>query len=116
MPVNVRRFIYSMLALLGLVMMVPLSINTTRMQAALEEVDPMTMTLDPELSAWFGGLWLLFLIGACVAAGFLYLALSTGHAKAWRPVENAHPSCARCGAELSFGTARCASCDQRIVW
>ena len=105
-----------MLALLGLIMMVPLSINATRMQAALQEVDPMTMALDPELSTWIGGLWLLFAVGACIAAGFLYLALSTGHPRAWRPIENAQPTCARCGAELSFGVKRCSACDQRIVW
>jgi hypothetical protein len=108
MPVNVRRFLYSMLATLGVIMMVPLTINVARLQSALEQFDPLAtdgLGLDPEVSAWLGGLWLLFLAGTCVSVGFLYLALSTGHLKGWRPVGNGEPRCARCG-----------TCDQRLSW
>jgi hypothetical protein len=116
MPVSVRRFLYGLLTLLGVVMMVPLSINATRMQTALEGIDPMSMALDPELSAWIGGLWLLFVAGACIAAGFLYLAVSTGYPKGWRPIENGQPCCARCGAAVDMGLVRCTACDQRLAW
>ena len=113
MPIAVRRFLYSLLALLGFVMMMPAAVNMRRVQAELG-VDPMAM--DLETSAWISRLGLLFLAGLSLAAGFLYVALSTGHRKSWRPVENGQPRCARCGAEVSFGIGRCPACDQQLVW
>lgn len=114
MPVSVRRFVYSAFAILGFAMMLPLAINRQRMQAVLQSADP--FGVDPELSAWLSGASLLFFIGACLSASFLYLALSTGERKSWRPIENGSPRCARCDAELPYEPRRCPGCDQQLVW
>jgi uncharacterized BrkB/YihY/UPF0761 family membrane protein len=114
MPVAVRRALYGLLAVLGFVMMVPLSVNAPKVQSALEATDPLAM--DPDVSAWISGLGLLFLAGLCVAASFIYLVVSTGYPKAWRPVENGQVRCARCGAEVASGLRRCPNCDQQQVW
>ncbi|HSG82766.1 MAG TPA: hypothetical protein VLC48_10970 [Gemmatimonadota bacterium] len=114
MPLSVRRALYSLFTVLGFLMMVPLSVNANRVQAALGSVDP--LAIDPELSAWISGLGLLFLAGACIAASFLYLALSTGQPKGWCPIENGQPRCARCGAGLDFGQRRCPACEQHLSW
>jgi hypothetical protein len=119
MPIGVRRLLYSMIALLGFAMMVPMAVSTRRLQAelggdVLVPLDP--MAFDPETSAWLMRLTLLFLVGLCIAAGFLYAAVSTGHPKPWKPRENGEPSCRRCGGAVSFGHGRCPTCDQQLVW
>jgi hypothetical protein len=114
MPLAVRRTLYGLLTVLGFLMMVPLSVNANRVQAALQTMDP--LAIDPELSAWISGLGLLFLAGACVAAAFLYLALSTGEPRSWRPVEDGQPRCARCAAGLEVGQRRCPACQQHLSW
>ncbi|NIR45580.1 MAG: hypothetical protein GWN99_14285 [Gemmatimonadetes bacterium] len=91
-----------------------MTINAQRVQAVLYEADP--FAVDSELPAWFSEAGLLFLAGACIAAAFLYLALSTGRRKSWRPIENGSPRCARCGADVPFGVRRCPSCEQQLVW
>jgi hypothetical protein len=118
MPVAARRFVYSLLAALGFAIMVPFLVAMRRFQSALLQVDPMDMesVLDPLGASFSEGPVLLFLIGLIVASGFLYLALSTGHPRAWRPRENGSPRCMRCGAELRFGLPRCPTCEQQLAW
>ena len=114
MPVAIRRALYGLLAVLGFVMMVPLRVNAPRVQSALEAAYPLAM--DPEVSAWISGLGLLFFAGLCVASGFIYLAVSTGYPRGWRPVGNGQACCARCGAEIDLGLKRCPNCEQQQAW
>jgi hypothetical protein len=117
MPVGARRFIYGLLAALGFIMMVPPVVNMQRIQAEFL-ADPFSVetALDPAAAAQMQSLMLLFLIGVTVATSFLYLALSVGYARSWRPRENGTPRCCRCDAELSFGVGRCPTCDQQLAW
>ncbi len=116
MPLAVRRLVYSLLALLGFAMMMPLMVSMRRLQAELW-VDPgaVESALDPS-AAWAQGPLLMFLIGLALAGGFLYAALSAGYARAWRPKENGEPRCSRCGREVRFGLGRCPTCDQQLAW
>jgi hypothetical protein len=121
MPVNVRRFRYGVLTALGIIMMVPMMVQMRRVQAALATIDPASFDpLDPTFGLGEAGAELgvlaLFLAGLCVAAGFLYLAVSTGYPKAWRPLRNGSARCARCEAEVVFGLARCPTCEQQLAW
>lgn len=117
MPLTVRRVLYSLLAALGFIMMVPLMANMRRFQAELG-MDPMAVesalgVAAPDWVVRFSG---LFLLGLLLAAGFLYAALSAGVPRAWRPQENGAPRCRRCHAEIRFGIGRCPVCDQQLVW
>jgi hypothetical protein len=120
MPIAARRFIYSLFAVLGLGMMVPFLVGMRRFQSVI-----MTSTGDPTdleallepASASFGeGAALLFLVGLIAASSFLYLAVTTGYARAWRPKENGTPRCVRCDSEMRFRSPRCPTCDQQLVW
>ncbi|MGD8698280.1 MAG: hypothetical protein PVJ43_03250 [Gemmatimonadales bacterium] len=117
MPLGARRFIYALLAGLGFLMMVPPVVNMQRLQAELM-ADPFAVetALDPAGAAQLQSLMLLFLVGAAIATGFLYAALSAGYARAWRPRENGPPRCRRCDAELALGVRRCPTCDQQLAW
>jgi hypothetical protein len=105
-----------LLAALGFAFMVPQAVAVRRFQSTLLS-DPTSFesVFDPTAGG-FGTAVALSLIGLIVASLFLYLALSTGHPKAWRPRENGGPSCRRCGARLRFGVGRCPTCDQQLVW
>jgi hypothetical protein len=118
MPVATRRFIYSALATLGFALMVPFLVSMSRFQSALLATDPTDIgtMLEPATSSFGQGPTLLFLVGLVLASGFLYLAFSTGHPKAWRPQENGTSRCARCAAEVRFGLPRCPACDQQLAW
>ncbi len=113
MSLAVRRLVYSLLSLLGFTLMVPLFINTRRLQAQWLEAPE--MAFDPS-GADLGVPVLLFLIGLVLASSFLYAALSAGYARAWRPDEDGAPRCRRCGGAVSFGVARCPTCDQQLAW
>jgi hypothetical protein len=117
MPVSIRRILYGLLALLGFVMMVPLTVNMRRLQAELG-ADPTAFgwNLNPADAEWLSRLTGLFLLGALLAGGFLYVALSTGYAKAWRPAENGTPRCRRCNSNVGLGLSRCPTCDQQQIW
>jgi hypothetical protein len=112
-PVAVRRLIYSLLSALGFALMVPLAANMRRFQMEFL-ADP--AALDPGTVEWAQRLLLLFGVGLILATSFLYAALTTGHARAWRPRENGSPRCRRCGAEVRFGIRRCPTCDQQLAW
>ena len=120
MPIAARRFVYSLFAFLGFAMMVPFLIGMRRFQSAImnASVDPADVEalLGPATASFGEGTTLLFLIGLLVASSFLYLALSTGYARAWRPRENGTPQCVRCGDDVRFGLPRCPTCDQQLVW
>lgn len=120
MPIAAKRFVYSLFATLGFAMMVPFLIDMRRFQSVI-----MTATggptdvgafLDPAAASFAEGTTVLFLIGLLAASSFLYLALTTGYARAWRPKENGTPVCVRCGSEVRFGSPRCPTCDQQLVW
>jgi hypothetical protein len=113
MPLTVRRLVYALLTILGFALMVPLLLNIERLDPQLM-VDPLAVPGD--VLPWMRTVVLLFLAGLCLAAGFLYLALSTGQPRGWRPIENGQPRCARCGAEVAFGVARCPHCEQQLLW
>ncbi len=117
MPVGVRRFIYGLLAALGFLLMIPAVVNMRRLQSELL-ADPFAVetAIDPAAAAQMQSLMLLFLVGVAIATGFLYAALSAGHARSWRPRENGTPRCRRCDAELAFGVGRCPTCDQQLAW
>jgi len=118
MPVATRRFIYGVLATLGFALMVPFLVSMRRFQSALlatDRTDIGTM-LEPATASFAQGSTLLFLVGLVLSSGFLYLAFSTGHPRAWRPRENGTPRCARCSAEVRFGLPRCPACDQQLAW
>jgi hypothetical protein len=117
MPVGVRRFVYGLLAALGFIMMVPPVMSMRRLQSELL-ADPFAVetALDPVSAAQMQSLMLLFLVGATIATGFLYAALSAGCGRSWRPRENGTPRCGRCDAELAFGVGRCPTCDQQLAW
>lgn len=118
MPLATRRLIYSLFAALGFIMMVPLSIAMRRFQAALASVDPTNVEsiLDPALTDFSQSSVLLFLLGLLLASGFLYLVVSTGYPKGWRPQENGSPRCSRCNGEVRFGVGLCPACEQRQTW
>ncbi len=120
MPIAARRFVYSLFAFLGFALMVPFLIGMRRFQSVIMEasVDPADVEalLEPAAASFGGGATLLFLIGLLAATSFLYLALSTGYARAWRPREDGTPQCVRCGSEVRFGSPRCPTCDQQLVW
>ncbi len=113
MSLAVRRLVYSLLALLGFTLMVPLFINTRRLQTQWLEA-PETV-LDSSAAA-LGAPTLLFLVGLILASCFLYAALSAGYPRAWKPDEEGAPRCRRCGGALNFGVARCPTCDQQLAW
>ena len=116
MPIRFRRALYGLLAGLGLVLMLPLLVHGRRLQAGMLDADPMAAAADPavvEGLVRFGG---LFLVGICVATGFLYAALSAGYARAWRPRGDGSVRCGRCGADVSRGAPRCDTCGQHLVW
>ncbi|KPK81407.1 MAG: hypothetical protein AMS25_06460 [Gemmatimonas sp. SM23_52] len=117
MPLTVRRVLYSLLAALGFIMMVPLMANMRRFQAALA-MDPIAVesALGAGAPGWVLRLTGLFLLGLLLATGFLYAALSAGVPRAWRPQENGVSRCRRCDAEIRFGIGRCPVCDQQLVW
>lgn len=112
MSLAVRRLLYSLLALLGFALMVPMFIDTRRLQSQWLETPE---TLDPS-GVVVGASALMFLIGLGLATCFLYAALSAGYPRAWRPDEEGEPRCRRCGGGLSFGVARCPTCDQQLAW
>ncbi len=113
MSLAVRRLVYSVLAVLGFTLMVPLFINTRRLQTQWLEAPETAL----DASANFLGVpALMFLIGLVLASVFLYAALSAGYPRAWRPDEEGAPRCRRCGGAVSFGVARCPSCDQQLAW
>jgi hypothetical protein len=118
MPISARRFIYSLLTALGFVMMVPFVVGMRRLQAELAAADPTNLEawLQPAVSPWTEGTIFPFLLGLVLASSFLYLALTTGSPKAWRPEENGTPRCSRCGSDVRFGVNRCPSCEQQLVW
>ncbi len=117
MPVSVRRTIYGLLSALGFVLMIPFMLTSRSLEAQLgaNPLDP-AAGLDMSAMPGFEQQSLLFLLGLTLAAGFLYLALSVGNPKGWRPQENGTPRCSRCGAEIPFGVAHCPSCEQRLTW
>ena len=117
MPLGPRRFVYGLLAGLGVIMMVPLVVNVQRLQSELL-ADPFAVetALDPASAGQMQSLMLLFLVGVSLATGFLYAALSTGYARAWRPVRNGTPRCGRCGSDLDSRVRRCPTCDQQLTW
>ena len=117
MSTALRRTIYSLIAALGIVLMVPLAVNMRRLSAEAE-TDPSALgsMLDPAQAEWFSQLMGLFLLGVLIAACFGYLALTTGYERAWRPKRNGEPRCQRCGAVLQAGAIHCPSCDQRLIW
>jgi len=120
MPIAARRFVYSLFAFLGFAMMVPFLVGMRRFQSAIMSTtgDPADLAslLEPATAAFSEGATLLFLVGLLAAGSFLYLALTTGHARAWRPREDGTPQCVRCGSEVRFGSPRCPTCDQQLVW
>jgi hypothetical protein len=117
MPLAVRRFIYSLFAALGFIMMVPFVMTMRQFQAELL-ADPLMMetALGPANAGHISSLMLIFLLGMIIATGFLYVALTTGTARAWRPRTNGEVRCTRCGAELRFGDGRCSACGQQLAW
>ncbi len=73
--------------------------------------------IDVVLEPWsWTGLAVLALLGLTLAVSGLYLALSTGHPRVWRPDEGERIRCRRCGSEVGFGVRACPTCDQRFVW
>jgi hypothetical protein len=120
MPIAARRFVYSLFAFLGFAMMVPFLVAMRRFQSVLMASggDPTDFEalLDPAVASFGQGTLLLFLIGLLAASSFLYLALTTGNARAWRPREDGVPSCVRCGSDVRFGLPRCPTCDQQLAW
>jgi hypothetical protein len=117
MPLAARRFVYSLLTVLGFVMMIPLTVSMRQVQSTFAAVDPTDLEawLDPALMPVTSESALLFLAGLIVASSFLYLALSTGYAKAWRRRENGASRCGRCGGDARFGLRRCPACDQQLT-
>jgi hypothetical protein len=117
MPVSVRRAIYGLLSTLGFVMTVPFLLTSRSLEAELgaNPFDP-AAGLELTNTQVFQQQSLLFLVGLTLAACFLYLALSVGIPKGWRPQENGTPRCSRCGAEIPFGVAHCPACEQRLTW
>ena len=120
MPIAARRFVYSLFAFLGFAMMVPFLVDMRRLQSVImtSTGDPTDVTalLEPAAASFAAGTTFLFLIGLLAASGFLYLALTTGYARAWRPRENGTPLCVRCGSGVRFRAPRCPTCDQQLVW
>jgi len=120
MPIAARRFIYSLFAFLGFAMMVPFLVGMRRLQSVImtSAGDPTDMEafLEPAAASFTAGSTFLFLIGLVASSSFLYLALATGHARAWRPKENGTSLCARCGSVVRFRSPRCPTCDQQLVW
>jgi len=117
MSLTVHRVLYSLLAALGFLMMVPLMANMRRFQAELA-MNPMAVESALGVGAphWVVRFTGLFLLGLLLAAGFLYAALSAGVPRAWRPQEDGVSRCRRCDAEIRFGIGRCPICDQQLVW
>jgi hypothetical protein len=117
MPVSVRRTIYGLLSALGLVMMIPFMLTSRSLEAQLGG-NPFDVQAGLDLGATpgFEQQSLLFFLGLALAACFLYLALSVGNPKGWRPQENGSPRCSRCGAEIPFAVAHCPACEQRLTW
>lgn len=117
MSITLRRVLYGLLTALGFLMMLPLMVNIPRLQSEIL-ADPLAggLSVDPATAEWAVRLLLVYLLGLVVATGFLYLALTTGVARAWRPRENGEPRCRRCGVDLRFGVGRCPRCDQQLVW
>ena len=120
MPIAARRFVYSLFAMLGFAMMVPFLVDMRRFQSVImtstgDPTDVATL-LEPAAASFAEGTTLLFLIGLVTVSSFLYLALTTGYARAWRPKENGTPLCVRCGSEVRFRAPRCPTCDQQLVW
>ncbi|UCC47703.1 MAG: hypothetical protein JSV41_09445 [Gemmatimonadota bacterium] len=117
MPLTVRRVLYSLLAALGFIMMVPFMVNMRRLQAVLG-TDPVAVqsALDAAAADWALRLTGALLLGLLLATGFLYAALSAGIPRAWRPHENGVPRCRRCNSEIRFGIGRCPVCDQQFSW
>ena len=120
MPIAARRLIYSLFAFLGFAIMVPFLIGMRRLQSVImssaEDPADFQALLEPAAASFTEGTSLLFLVGLLTASSFLYLALATGYARAWRPKENGTPHCVRCGSDVRFGSPRCPTCDQQLVW
>lgn len=117
MPVSVRRIIYGLLSVLGLAMMVPMLLTSRSLETELggNPFDP-AAGLDWSATPGLEGQMFLFLLGALLAAGFLYAALSVGYPRGWRPQENGAPRCSRCAAAIPFGVRHCPACEQRLIW
>jgi hypothetical protein len=117
MPVSVRRTIYGLLAALGFVMMIPLSLTSRSLEAQLG-TNPFGPAAGLDMGAMPGleQQSLLFFLGLILAACFLYAAVSVGYPRGWRPQENGTPHCSRCGAEIPFAVAHCPACEQRLTW
>ncbi|UCF21755.1 MAG: hypothetical protein JSU87_00090 [Gemmatimonadota bacterium] len=117
MSLNLRRTLCGLMAALGIALMMPLAVNVRRISAELES-DPTAVgwMLDAAQTEWLSQATGLFLLGVLISAGFLYLALSTGYGKSWRPRRNGTSQCGRCGAPLQAGLAHCPGCDQRLTW
>lgn len=116
MSVTARRVIYGLMTAFGLALTVPFAIESRRFRSILAEIDlrDFNAALDfapsPRLAS-------LLLLGFGLATGFLYLALSAGHRKAWRPRREGNLlHCERCGAEVAPGHQSCPTCDQRFAW
>ena len=113
MSVTARRVIYGLMTAFGLALTVPFAIESRRFSSALAEMDfnaALAFAPSPRLSS-------LFLLGFGLATGFLYLALSAGYPRAWRPRrEGSLLHCERCGAEVAPGHQSCPTCDQRFAW
>ncbi len=115
-PTPVRRFVYGLLAALGFALMVPQVVAWRRLETAMLDRSAGLDWIFQTDTAALGTEAALFLLGLLMASAFLYLALSTGYPRAWKPRENGEPTCRRCGAKLRFGMARCPACDQQLVW
>lgn len=114
MSVNARRLVYGLLAALGVLLTVPLTVRSRAWRARMGTGD---LELDTVLEISGGlPLALLALLGIVLAFGFLYAALSVGYPRAWAPIENDRILCRRCGEEIGFGVRRCPNCDQQLVW
>jgi len=116
MSVPLRRTLYGLLAGFGLALMLPLLVHGRRLQTELLETGPLTAAADPAVATQLARLGALFLVGLCLATGFLYAALSTGYTRAWRPHRNGSTRCGRCQRQVSEGARRCDSCGQHLVW
>ncbi len=116
MSVTARRVIYGLMTAFGLALTVPFAIESRRFSSSLVQIDP--WDVDAALSfAPLLRLASLSLLGFGLATGFLYLALSAGYPRAWRPRrEGSLLHCERCGAEVAPGHQSCPTCDQRFAW
>ncbi len=117
MSLTLRRTLCGLIAALGIALMMPLAVNMRRISAELEG-DPTGVgwMLQPAQTEWLSQLTGLFLLGVLISASFLYLALTAGHGRGWRPKRNGTPRCERCGTPLQAGLAHCPGCDQRLTW